>query len=527
MQNTTNNTIVFSGVTDVEGNTPITFTITPTTGGSQYSGFSKTSGIILNESITFTAPALGSQATLSFTVVAIDSLGNVSSPVTISVLCVTDNFIPGSQGFGVAAYPTTLPSGMSALTGSADPTSSNFGNYTYSDGSIMCWIPKFYYRIGSTSSTRYATYGNNAIDIVSADTYSTEAAANTAGFALHRAFVDGGATKSGFFIDKYLASKNGATSCKSVANVAPISLTTSASYVNSSAMTGCTGILADAVVLSRSRGVGVFNVASIFMYNALAMLSLAHAQASTTTTYCAWYDATYNFPKGCNNNALRDTNDTTVIYTQATGESATNKPNTGSGSPFAKTTHNGQSCGVADLNGCIYQAVLGITAAGTSSTDTSNIANGDQYVLKHSASLANLTGGWNGSTDAWGNATGLANNYELISGFMSSPTGSGLLFGNGTNQVFSSDISTSNATASASKTNYLKTCAGYPLSTGESAGGTNLFGSDYHYHYTIANQFPVASGSWDGSTSDGVFYRRWDYYRSYGYGYVGFRSACY
>ena len=76
------------------------------------------------------------------------------------------SFIPGTQGFGIGAYSGTLPAGMTALTGSADPTSANYGNYTYSDGSIMCYIPRFYYRIGSVSSDRFATYGANAIDIV-------------------------------------------------------------------------------------------------------------------------------------------------------------------------------------------------------------------------------------------------------------------------------------------------------------------------------------------------------------------------
>ena len=151
----------------------------------------------------------------------------------------------------------------------------------------MVFVPRFYYRIGHASSPRYATYGANAIDIGSVADFIDEAAANTAGYALHRALVDGGAVKSGFFIDKYLASKNGTTSCKSIANADPISLTSNTSYNPSSGMTGCTGILADAAVLARARGAGVFNVASIFMYDALAKLSLAHGQAATGTTNCA------------------------------------------------------------------------------------------------------------------------------------------------------------------------------------------------------------------------------------------------
>lgn len=304
--------------------------------------------------------------------------------------------ILGTLGFGVGIYPGTLPSGFSELPGTSDITSDNYGNYQHSDGSIMCWIPAFYYRIENKRAKQYHLYLDNVIEIVGLDSFSSESAANTAGFALHRAYYDGGEIKAGFFIDKYLASKNGTNSCKSVANDEPILLTTNTRYNPSNGMTGCTGILADAVVLARSRGAGIFNVAAVFMYNALAMLSLAHAQNSTNTTYCAWYDAANNFPKGCNDDNLGDINDTSIKYTQSASgiKNNHNKPNTGSATPFAKTTHNGHANGVADLHGCMWQVMLGITAAGTSATDTTNITSGDQYVLKPSVALSSLTGGW-------------------------------------------------------------------------------------------------------------------------------------
>jgi hypothetical protein len=171
--------------------------------------------------------------------------------------------------------------------------------------------------------------------------------------------------------------------------------------------------------------------------------------------------------------------------------------------------------------------MLGITAAGTTATDTSNISTGDQYVLKHSATHASLTGGWGGATDAWGTASSLLNNYDLITGFMIRPDGMNFYFGNGSNGVFAADIATSSAVASTAKTNYLKTCSGYPLSTGESATGTNQYGADQSYHYTISNQVPMGSGGWNASAAAGVFYRSWDYYRSGDYNSVGFRVAAY
>ena len=348
--------------------------------------------------------------------------------------------VAGAQGFGVGEYLGTLPSGFSALAGTSDKASANYGNYQYTDGSVMVFVPKFYYRIGHASSPRYAAYGANAIDIASINDFADEAAANTAGYALHRAFKDGGEVKSGFFIDKYLASKNGTTSCKSVQNGVPISLATTAGYTVSNGMTGCTGILADSVVLARARGAGVFNVASIFMYDALAKLSLAHGQAATGTTNCAWYDAagTTSFPKGCNNNALADVNDATVTFTTAGDTANANKPKTGSASNLAKTTHNGQPCGVTDVNGAMHQAVLGITQAGASATDSTQNTTGDAYVLKTSAALASLTDGFSGATDAWGTTSSLASTHDLINGFLPWTSATGWdYFGNGTNQVFS------------------------------------------------------------------------------------------
>jgi len=244
-------------------------------------------------------------------------------------------------------------------------------------------VPKFFYRIGHASSTRFATYGANAHDIVGIEAFADEAAANAAGYALHRAFINAGFEQGGFFFDKYLASKDGTGSCKSVANATPISLATTATYTNSNGMTGCTGILADAVVLARARGAG-WNCASAFMQDAVAMLSLAHGQAATSTTHCAWYDAAgvTNFPKGCNNGALADTNDATVTYATGGDSGNANKPKTRATSNFAKTTHNGQECGIADINGSMWQALIGVTMAGTSGTDTAAITTGTAYVLK-------------------------------------------------------------------------------------------------------------------------------------------------
>lgn len=428
---------------------------------------------------------------------------------------------PNNPGAGMGLCPdanwlATL--GLSAMAGTTDQAHENWGTYQHTNGGVSGFIPKFYYREGDPADPAYATYGANTLTIKGIDTFSGEVAANVAGYALHRAFINNGVEVPGFFVDKYLASKDGTSSCKSVKNGNPISLTTSATYNPSSSMTGCTGILADAVVLGRARGAG-WNAELAFQRDALAKITRWIAQHSTSTTHCAWYDPSgvTNFPKGCNT-TLKDVNDATVTFTSA-GAGDANKPLTGSASNLAKTTHNGQACGIADVNGAMYQVLLGVTMAGTSATDTAQNTTGNAYVLKRSARHANLTGGFGGTNDAWGTTSSLATNFDLIDGFLPWTSTTGWeYFGNGSNQVFSS---------ATSGTDYLRSCVGIANTTGMSAAGTNQFGADGNYRYGRANLFPYASGSWSIAANAGVFYRYWDFYRSNVSNSAGFRCAAY
>ncbi|RQW18065.1 hypothetical protein EHS17_15630, partial [Rhodobacteraceae bacterium CH30] len=110
---------------------------------------------------------------------------------------VNDIGTPGAQGFGVGICPD-LPDGYSALPGTYIMGSKEYGNYQYSDGSIMVWVPAFYYRIGHVDNPKYATYGANSIDVKPFAAFADGAAANAAGYALHRAFIDGGQIVPGF-----------------------------------------------------------------------------------------------------------------------------------------------------------------------------------------------------------------------------------------------------------------------------------------------------------------------------------------
>jgi len=216
--------------------------------------------------------------------------------------------IPGQPGFGVGVCPAAiLPFEMVGMVGYDNPMHDNYGNYRYQDGSICCWIPKCYYKI---------TPGTNNVDIKGVDTYANETLANAAGYAMHRAFIDGGEEQPGFFIDKYQSSKNAwgtGQIASSIKNGLPIS--THADHNPIADLTACAGnYYYEVINAAHARdGInGAVNASSIwhctsrFQRGLLALLSLAHAQASSSTTYCAWYDTTYNYPKGCNNNALKD-----------------------------------------------------------------------------------------------------------------------------------------------------------------------------------------------------------------------------
>ncbi|POP53056.1 hypothetical protein [Zhongshania marina] len=394
---------------------------------------------------------------------------------------INDIGIPGQPGFGVGIAPA-LPDGMTALPGYTDVLSDNYGNYQYSDGSIMVWVPAFYYKYG-TGANGLAI---NACDIKNIDAYTTVTAANAAGYALHRAFYDGGQIKQGFFVDKYLCSNNSGVA-SSLRNGAPISSSASNSPVAD--LDGVSSnINASFITAASLRGTGFF-CQSIFIFKAMALLSYAHGQAATSPTYCAWYDAAgiTNFPKGCNNNALGDVNDNSLSFTSSGYDNAAL---TGSANFLAKTTHNGQVCGVADLNGCMWDVCPGLTM------DDGDESVGHFYVLKTSVAMADVTAGTSLATDLWG-ATGYAALYDDL-GVMDTFTSTALNFTDRTVDVGSVSKTFSEAT---SGTLWQMTGAGIPVES----TGTNVFGNDRINDYSTSQMLPSAGGSWSHSTPAGVW----------------------
>ena len=268
---------------------------------------------------------------------------------------VNDIGTPGGLGFGVGICPR-LPEGFAPLSGTYNKSSDEYGNYRYRDGSIMCWIPACWLKYESGEPT----------DIKPLAYFTTEAAANAAGYVSHRADWDAGEHQPGFFVDKYkcsLGSYDGVAVASSLVNGVPLVSGPTASGQVGFAAVGAAAYYYGAIDAAKTRGASFFPKSRAITAK-LALLSLVHGKAATSTTYCAWYDAagTINFPKGCNGNNLKDVNDTSVTYTSAAPTGTyPNAPLTGSGVPFAKTTHNGQPSGVADLNGGYWEVDLGMT----------------------------------------------------------------------------------------------------------------------------------------------------------------------
>jgi len=422
---------------------------------------------------------------------------------------------PGAAGFGVGICPST-PTGMYPLSnGTFSPFDDDYGNYIYSDGSIMVWIPAFYYKWG-TGANGLAV---NVVDIKPLGYFVTAAnsplksaalfadevtAANAAGYALHRAFYDGGALKYGVFVDKYKCSNNGGTA-SSIKNGNPLS-----SSAANNPFSGLTGAPANfyygAIAAAKTRGVNFFP-GSLYISRALAMLAYAHAQASTSTTWCAWYNATYNFPKGCNNDALGDAQDATLTFTSAENATYPTANKTGSANVLAKTTHNGQACGVADINGTTWEICLGLTSNGT-----------NYYILKTSAAMKDITAGNTLATDAWG-ATGIAALYDSLG------TTYGALWATSASRITYFGAATQVLDEATSGNAWNATGAGIPLEGG--VGGTNAFGNDVLYDYKPNEMCPIVAGHWSASATAGAWALHLDHVRGTSYPNVGLRAALY
>lgn len=510
---------------------------------------------------------------------------------------------PGTQGFGVGTVSQSeLPFYIKPLTGTYDKSSDNYGNYKVTtDNSIMVWIPIFYYKITNVTDAPY--YGNK-IEIAGYDTYGFDTTSAVAdGYAIHRAFIDGGELKKGFFIDKYNWSltnfSHGVSGiASSIKNGNPIS---SNSTTNRDASNNYAGSFSNCISngqtpsdnyggawsVAKSRG-NDFAVMSMYQNSALAMLSVAHQQASNgDTTYCAWNDVLPYAPKGNNRSGvLSDQNDASVTWanpTDAYWNGRNEAGQTGSANPFAKSTHNGQNCGVADLNGNQWRIMQGITATtstvsisdaqstdgGTKVQITTSAAHGlsdNEWIMVTSvggmtnlndkifkveiidvtnfkvtlATIQTYTSGGTVSKATFytlkestalknllaGNTT--ASHHFGSSGITANFDAVTLVFADGGGTVQRYGVGTNQLLSEAtSGNNYKLTGLGFPYNPLSIGGGTNTFGSDYYYQYLRNDLCALAGANWADYTVAGVWAVDLRYYRTNSSAAVAGRSCLY
>ena len=386
---------------------------------------------------------------------------------------------PGKLGFGCGVCSTELAKekGLTGMPGFESVDSPNYGNYQDKEGSVFVFIPKFYFK-----------WEKNKVLI--SDTEQS-------GYVIHRAFINAGKELDGFFIGKYQMSANGL----SKKNVGVWHSAQGNAY------------LAKAQEKNNTLSKSQYTIINIFMFNALAILAKAQSQAGRNA---AWMDVPPYLPKGNNNNRGSDVNDTSIRFT------GSQPANCGSGVPFAKTTHNGQNCGVADLNGNVWEFALGITCDGAK-----------YYYVKESTDFTKFvhtvgTGASNAVQHAWGDTAYLNNPngfYEELSttGIPYGGSSEHISFGNADNQVFP-------FTTDKGDQKYVQCCAGIPLTSGSMNGqsaGTEEFGNDviYYVNRKTNHLMLLLGGDYNNSALAGVFAQDLAYSRTNSDQHCGSRLA--
>ena len=439
--------------------------------------------------------------------------------------------VPGTAGFGVAAIKDELlPAGYSKMSGHEDEMHPNYGCVVDAVGSVFEYIVPFYYKMVG-----------NIIEI---------SPVSVSGYVKPRAFYD---NPNGFLHFKYLAGNVGGK-LTSQQYLDPVS-TSAAHNPIGSLISAPANNYAGFVDACRSAG---YKCITIFEWNVLGLIALAQSQSGASTALVAFNDVTPYFPKGNLVNALRDVNDISVTFT---GSGYSNCALTGSGSNFAKTTHNGQNSGIADITGNMWKIVTGLTylakvtgTATASGATTVTIANHGLAVndviyfggtpsvgATYNTAAYTVTAVNDGNTVVVNN--GLERDVTATDGVYSARyfrilkssvnpndlTSANLLdetlydlldltgivgsnagwtyLGNGTNQVLNFSTDTNSL-------DYKKASVGIPTNTGIDGSGTTSFGNDGVYRYLRHGAVVIVGGGWSNSGGAGVFCANLSHYSS-------------
>lgn len=341
---------------------------------------------------------------------------------------------------------------------------------------------------------------HNAMVVAPFDAFANESDANTHGFYLMRGFVDGGKAHKGFFIANALSIhylKSGSGRCNFMtAGVLGINGEPATNPVRgNTTWVSHTGAVSVGPIFKASKAVNAkgnfistlegtpYQCCSIFAWAVISVLSLIQGQYATDTAQCAWYDSTlaHNYPKGINN-YTKDTDDASV--TSSTVDESQGSVFVTQG--YEKTTHNGSITGITNVNGWVWQYVIGSWGDGSK-------------LLKRSASIYDITydNVDNSSTSFWEthNTSNISNSWG------------------GTKSSFP-DLSGPD-----------KDLFGIYAFGGNTSKNFNEFGLDYHGR-SLNGSAVLVGGSYYNATDAGVFYRN-DNYWTYSSGICGFRAMAY
>lgn len=429
----------------------------------------------VGESFTFNSLSCKSETNVSVSIRAIDSLG-LAGKTSTATLTIKPCFAGeiGGYGAGVGVNHTlALKCNLTPLIGCDDPKHENFGNYQDEHGSIFVCIPKFYYKINNDVIVPELAPRREVLV-----SYEPKA-----GFVIPYGFkkMDGSYVDC-VFVSKYQLSNslgvdvNGGVAV-SKKGLCPV--TTATHNVISHLKTTPTNDNNGWFKAVRSAGEEYCMHYAPLRF-AYWLLCEAHIQAcvkkysslaAVPAEICAFLDVAPYYPKGNNNGAFKDCNDTSVTYATS-GYSG--KALAGAITNFNKTTHNGQACGIADLNGNLWEVDAGWLNYG-----------GSFYVLKGIDALKVLD---ETNKEDLGFYTSFSMPNRLANDV------SNYRIGNGKNAIFSGATSGDDYLAD----NVLRT-----LDASRNSAGLEAYGNDYQYLFP-ASQFPVFGGYWGYAALAGI-----------------------
>lgn len=442
--------------------------------------------------------------------------------------------VPGTSTFGVglAEEKDYRAVGLKPTDHCLDPTDFQYGQYYFGEdtsqgvGTVdMKWIPKFYIKqlqknegtvnLTDEELTALLPYvevtleqmkeaqrrsPHNALVVAPADRFTDEADANAHGFYLMRGFIDGGKEYNGFFIANALTTygnvgskyflclgqrgfRNGWTKSDS-----PLSSNTNLTNVTLWPHSSSTDGTAKGNFISTLTGTN-YCCCSGYAWAVISILSLIQGQYATNNIDCAWYDATLrtNYPKGINKNGLTDCDDPDVTLNSPFATA----PNVfvDDIQEYNKTTHNGSINGITNVNGWLFETLIGVWGDFT-------------LMLKRSASVYDIT------FDNVDNKS--ASYYELQSGITVA-------------KLWGGDKSSLPDLAG----NYKNAFGLCPIGENRAPNNSNEFGEDEVLLVESSTIITAASAAYypDGKNA-GIFNRRSDYWTR-SYEHFGFRAMAY